>query len=409
MSALRTVSEVAKWEFRRFFKPKEQLVTLLLFVMTGLLFYGIGKLREKSEGRPVRIAVAGDAGLHLVAPTGSRLQITHFPSASADSLRVAVGSKALDALLLLEGTEKVRLVVAREPRWKPEIEALLGDARRVAGLRSLGLDAATLDSLLAAPRVLVELHEAASRTGSRASMVTAIIFLVITLIGVYLGNAYLFLGITGEKQQRVTEQILSAISPQSWIDGKILGLAGVAMVSLLTMGLGFILFSVIPGLFDLAIDPAAVTARALEASSGIALPDPGFVVVAAAFSVLGFLFWFTFFAAVAATINDPNTSNRTGMLFLPMMPAAFTFIGLIEPESALFRIWSLLPISAHAAMPVRMALTDVPVWETVLAALGTAISALLLRRAAGKIFALGTLLYGKEPKWKEIARWIREA
>jgi ABC-2 type transport system permease protein len=32
----------------------------------------------------------------------------------------------------------------------------------------------------------------------------------------------------------------------------------------------------------------------------------------------------------------------------------------------------------------------------------------LLRRAAGKIFHLGMLIYGKEPNWREIWRWARE-
>jgi hypothetical protein len=35
-------------------------------------------------------------------------------------------------------------------------------------------------------------------------------------------------------------------------------------------------------------------------------------------------------------------------------------------------------------------------------------STLLARRAAGKIFAVAMLLYGKEPTWREMRRWVRE-
>jgi hypothetical protein len=32
----------------------------------------------------------------------------------------------------------------------------------------------------------------------------------------------------------------------------------------------------------------------------------------------------------------------------------------------------------------------------------------LMRRAAGKVFHLGMLMYGKEPTWAEVRRWMRE-
>ena len=45
------------------------------------------------------------------------------------------------------------------------------------------------------------------------------------MLGVFTGIAYQFIVITGEKQLRVTEQVVSAITPQMWIDGKILGIS----------------------------------------------------------------------------------------------------------------------------------------------------------------------------------------
>ncbi|MFO7656979.1 MAG: hypothetical protein R6W78_07920 [Bacteroidales bacterium] len=43
-------------------------------------------------------------------------------------------------------------------------------------------------------------------------------------MAVFLSFAYQFTAITSEKQLKITEQIVSAISPQVWMDGKIFGI-----------------------------------------------------------------------------------------------------------------------------------------------------------------------------------------
>jgi hypothetical protein len=45
-------------------------------------------------------------------------------------------------------------------------------------------------------------------------------------------------------------------------------------------------------------------------------------------ALLVFLLWFSFFAAVAATINDPQTSARGAFRLLPSLPLSFAFAAL---------------------------------------------------------------------------------
>ena len=60
-------------------------------------------------------------------------------------------------------------------------------------------------------------------------------------------------------------------------------------------------------------------------------------------------------------------------------------------------------------LPARLVLTDVAWWEVPVAVLLLLAAVALLRRAAGKVFALAMLMYGKEPTWREVWRWAREA
>jgi ABC-2 type transport system permease protein len=47
-------------------------------------------------------------------------------------------------------------------------------------------------------------------------------------------------------------------------------------------------------------------------------------------------------------------------------------------------------------------------WEVPLALVLLVAAIWIFRRAAGKIFAVGMLMYGKEPSVREIWRWARE-
>ena len=188
---------------------------------------------------------------------------------------------------------------------------------------------------------------------------------------------------------------MTAISPQTWIDGKILGLTAVAFVN--------ILLAVVSGM-------VWVLGRsfATGAAFTMGVTDAGEMLLIALFAVLGFLFWLSVFSAVAATIDDPNSSTRGPLMFLP---ALFSFVGFLilrAPDSGFARITSMIPLTSSAVMPARIAISDVPAWEIVLSALLLVGSALAARRAAGKVFAVGMLMYGKEASWREIRKWARE-
>ncbi len=124
-------------------------------------------------------------------------------------------------------------------------------------------------------------------------------------------------------------------------------------------------------------------------------------------TLLGFFFWFTFFAAIAATIDDPNTSSRSSLLFIPMLPLALSFFAFINPDTTLIRVLAILPPTAPTVLPARLILTDVAAWETGVAVILLVASIWMLRRAAGKIFALGILMHGTEPRWRDMWRWLR--
>src|SRR5205085_11911048 len=222
-------------------------------------------------------------------------------------------------------------------------------------------------------------------------------FVGLTCLGVFLGMASFFSGITGEKQLRVTEQVVAAISPQTWVDGKLLGLTAAAFGTLLTYGAA------------LALCLALLRLGGVEFTIPWSAIRPANLGIFLLFAVLGIFFWNCVFAAIAVTINDPNSSTRSSLMFLPLTFVAMGFPGLRTPDAPVMRALSVLPGTSSTVMSARLVLSDVAGWEIATAIMLLLLATLLFRRLAGKVFTAGILMTGKEPTWRELWGALRRA
>jgi ABC-2 type transport system permease protein len=396
---------IARWEFLRFFKWRELLVTIGIIVGAVL---GAGPLiaavvGDGDDGAPVRLAVDATAldpddplavALNAVAaaPEGA-LGRYRFEARAAAAAEAALVAEDLDGVLVAAPDGALELRVPSAPGWTTELAALLEGVVVPSRLQAAGLAPGAAAAALQPVVVdVVEVGAAPYRgSGLIAVVVGALVFSVFT------GAAVLFTVITGEKTQRVTEAIVSAVSPQAWIDGKILGTSLYVLAYLVAYAAGLALSAVLYGVLndDMPALPTLVT-------------DPLVALVTVAFAAFGFALWFTLFAAVAATVSDPTTSSRGGFLMLPGAALSVGFLGLVgDVDGWLFRAFALFPLTSPSALPVRMLAGTVAAWEVLLALALLVASVLLARRAAGRVFAFAIHMTGKEPSWGEIARWLR--
>jgi ABC-2 type transport system permease protein len=397
MARGRLVYEVTIWEFRRWYKIRDQVTTLVLSLVIGLAVWGGITLLTRNAARPVTIAVQGREVLPFPAPPSGRITLAPNEGRSENALRQAVDAEEIDGLLIIETADRAALVVKKEPNWLPELQATLTEARRARGLGNLGISSVQLADALAPYDVAVSYTASASGPTSGPVRTTGVVILVLMLVGVMMGLALQFVAITGEKQTRVTEQVVSAITAQTWIDGKILGISLVALATLATYLVSIVMF----------LAMSWVVGRNIPIPLGVVGPAVWLVLLPLA--VLGFLFWNTAFAAVAATIDDPNTSARGGLMMLPFLTMGVAFLRIGNPEGALTQFLAIFPLTSPAFLTLRLMLTPVPVWEILLALILLLGAVAFMRRAAGKIFGMGILMYGKEPSWSEMVRWLRSA
>lgn len=390
MNDARHVWIVSQWEFRRFFKWKDQVVSLALFLLVSVVWAGAAFVAG-AGGSTVTIALAG---VDIQMPAGGRFRFE--PAGPDEGTRMtALQAGKIQGVLSRRPDGGFDLLVVKEPRYRSELSAVLDAIVRRERLEAAGVTPEALQRILDPAALDVRFADPARERVGRAEKIAAGVCVGIMLMAVFTSLSYLLIGITGEKQLRVTESVISAISPQAWIDGKVLGITAYSLVSAANVVVGL-------GLVGLAA----------QLASGFVWPAaalrPTVALVLLLYAVLGLLLWNAFFAAVAATVNDMYTSSRSSLMFLPILPVVLSVAVIRDPDGLIARLLAVFPLTSAPALPMRVVLSD-PGFLEVGASLALLAGAVwLMRRVAGRIFQLGILLHGKEPTLNEIARWATE-
>lgn len=391
--------EVARWEFARFIKWRQQFISLavMLVVAAGGSFVGSSIRNAKAE--PVSVVVVGHAALGYPLPDSPPVVWDTSRTWDAAAARQGVADETVDGALVVTSGTSLELIMMRRAAWSEPLEQAFTLARQQGAIARLAPTPEAQAELLAPLTLRTDFVRAGAAPVARSTRIAAIVILMVGLVILFSGFAIIFTGITGEKQHRVTEQMMSMVPPQVWMDGKILGLAATAMVgtTMTLLGLGAIM----------KVLPAALGRTAL------ALPpiasDYGTLALVLVITLLGVGMWFAFMAAIAATIDDPNSSTRSLLLFVPILPVGVAFGLMQKMDTAVAQFFAVFPLTSMAVMPLRLVLTTVAVWEIALAIVLLIGAAWAFRRAAGKIFGTAMLMYGKEPTFAELLRWVRQA
>ena len=406
MSRWHVVMLLAAWEFRRYFKWKSQLISwaIMVLLLVGLAVLG-PRFVERAVTETTQVGIVGDTPFELPPAMGLT-----YRRGDERELREAYEAEEIGGLLTVSSDSEGTLESRSEAGWLHGLRIALDQGRRASRLAAHALDPAVLEDVNASFELEVvyppdeedradatEDEPSASPRPSKWDKIVAFTMLGFMFLGVFTGTSLLFAGITSEKQHLVTEQIVAAVPPQAWIDGKILGTALRSIESLLEMMFWSLLGLLI---WRDSVNPDF---------AGLDHVSPGLALGIAALAAVGFSLWFCFFAAIAATIDDPNTSSR-GILFLvPMAAPALAIPAYLHPDGGLALFLSLFPPTASIALTVRLVIAEVAAWEVVVAFAGMLLTTAILRRAAGKVFAIAILMRGKELGWREMWRAARSS
>jgi ABC-2 type transport system permease protein len=197
-------------------------------------------------------------------------------------------------------------------------------------------------------------------------------------------SSILLSNVSKEKENRIMEVLLTSVTPRQLLTGKIIGLGIVGLgQTLIWLGTSYVLFN--------------ISGQTLQLPSNIHLPL-SFLVWGLVFFLLGYAVYASLMAGLGALApNLREASQATFVIMLPMLiPLFFSSSVFMEaPNGAFATVLSLFPLSAPVAMMARLSAGGVPAWQTPVAAVLLALTAVLILRVVARMFRAQSLLSGQ--------------
>jgi len=243
---------------------------------------------------------------------------------------------------------------------------------------------------------LTETGEVATEQGGFGNVIIPGIFSLLLALSLMLSSTYLVQGLGDEKESRLIEVLLSSVSTRQLLVGKVLGLGAAGLVQVVVW------LASIPLLLRLASSTFGGFVSTIQ------LPA-NFLILGIVYFILGY----SLFAALSAGIGAISPNAREGQQ-LAMIYTLFTFVPLwfssllfIFPNSPIWVVLTIFPITAPMAAMLRLGVSDIATWQLAVSIAVLVLSTIGVLFLSVKAFRVYLLMYGKRPKIGEIIRNLR--
>ena len=229
------------------------------------------------------------------------------------------------------------------------------------------------------------------------SYVVPFVFAILLTMTIFVSSGYLIRSVAEEKSSRVIEIVLSSVTPQQLLAGKVIGLGGLGLTQV------FVWLASASGL-----------GGGLALLAGIVLPffTRGEVfALAMVYYILGYTVYAVLIGAIGTLGRNFQESQQVSgiVTLIAALPMMLLGVFFNNPDSMLIRVLSWFPLTAPTTMMLRLPLGDIP-WVDVAVSISVLLASTpLIIWLGAKIFRLGMLMYGKRPGILELVRLLRHA
>ncbi len=408
--SLKKALVVARWEFVEKVRTKAFIISLIVMPVFIMVMSVVPSLLiNKPSSTTVNLGIIDETG--EIAPTLDASLMSKYKLADGrPNYRVVViqpgdGARAqanemvlhnaLSAYIVVDTslftTRKFQYVSENVSNFKDisRFQSVVKDILLANELKQSGVNPGIVEEVtkpvdLETVRLSKQGREEKTEVGS--GLVLGYIFIIILAMFVVTSGQLLVRSVVEEKSNRIVEVLLSSTTADEIMTGKILGL------SLL-------------GLTQLAVWAAIALAFAGQLAAYVTIP--GSIWWEGVFFILGFLFYSSIFVMAGAPVTTEQeaqqaTSYVTMLLFLPIVLAMMV---AQNPSAPYIKVLSLIPLLTPTMMAFRIPIQTPDLWELLTGSGILVVSTYICMIAAGRIFRIGILVYGKRPSFNELMRW----
>ncbi|MFQ5746108.1 MAG: ABC transporter permease [Gemmatimonadota bacterium] len=283
------------------------------------------------------------------------------------------------------------------------IRRALREAITVVRLAGSGIEGEEASAILRPATLDVEELRPSGRGPSEIYAAFGFVFAMMLYMMFIVYGQMIARGVIEEKTSNIVEIMVSSVRPWEMMLGKIVGVGAVGLTQVAIWGV----VVAIASLYGLSGAMATLSDLGLDLS-GFRFPL-GLATMALLFFVLGYLLYASLFASAGAMLSNEQDVQQVMMpVLIPIVIPIMLMPAVLDtPDASWAVIVSLVPFFSPILLMVRLAVGNVPVWQSVAAIALLVLTILGTAWVAGRIYRVGILMKGKRPNLPELVRWVR--
>jgi len=410
---MKQIMTVFRFEFFTFARSGTFIGITIFMVLMALIGPAIPRIidifGEMDIGGERRIAVVDNTGFFdaatvsaYVAPT-----VSMFPNITA-ARNAVTGGDYHYAVNLYE--DRFSLYVTAMGMGVINlgggIDRLLRDQYRYSAFVELGIDPARQEAIFAfvPDYEIMTLGPAGDITEDAAddffaNIAFSYVLTFVLYFSLLIGGGYIMTTVIREKSTKTMEMLITSCKAGRLMNGKVLGVSAAVLTQLVAM-----------------VGAAALSMNlfgGLDGDGALAMLnftfDPYIMGMMVVFFLLGFLMYAYMFAALASTVSRMEDANSVQQVptLLVMVGFFMAIFGLTNPGAGWITVASHIPFFAPFIMFMRICLGTAAHWEVAVSIVAQGLTVGLMAFLGGRIYRMGTLMYGNKPRFKDLLAAFR--
>jgi len=400
---------ILKHEFVQTIKRKSFILITLAFPALGLVAIGAFFIIQRIETPPrpdeeVTVGYVDQVG--IFSSYAEQPKVTLTPYATPEEATGALLEEEISAYFIIPPDYVSTGVVSRytlERELEPPEETQWAIRSFLLSNLLSGQTSPEVTERVKAPLTLVntrldESGQLATDQGGFGAFIVPYLFSMLLLMAIFTSSGFVLQGLSEEKENRIMEILLSSVSAQQLLAGKILALGAAGLTQMLIWLLTA----------RLLVEMVSTTIGGLLSTLQI---PANLLVLGIVYFILGYLLFAVLMAGVGSVATTSREGQQLSALFTMSAVIPFIIVPLImeNPDHILAQILTLFPVTAPIMVMIRLAFADIPAWELALSITLLVISIIGTLVLAAKVFRTFLLMYGKRPGLREIIRSLRQA